>query len=197
MADAQKPKLRQRVIDEVVEFTIIVVYVWAMLVAFELHRYAVLRQVNAVYRLDYRVGIELINALVLGKVILITEHFNFLDRFKDERMVYSILFKSGVVSVILLVFEVLEDTIAGLIHGKALGQSIPQMGGGGIEGKLIVCLMMFVVLIPFFGFIEVRRAIGRENMHAMLLKKGVPVIQAQSVPASPQDSIPEKRMKAG
>ncbi len=197
MAEAQKPPLKRRVLDELTEFSIIVGYVWMMLVAFELHRYAIMRELGTVNQMDYRVGLALINALVLGKVILILEHVRFLDRFKDERLVYSILFKSAVVAVILICFLVLEDTIGGLIHGKTLAQSIPQMGGGGLEGKLIAGLMMFVVLIPFFGFTEIRRVIGRENMRALLLAKKPLPLQTQPVTEFPQASATGKRMKQG
>lgn len=197
MADTQKPPVKQRVMDELREFLIIVGYVWLLLVVFELHRYAIMRELNTVYRMDYRVGLALVNALILGKVILITEHLTFLDRFKDERLVYSILFKSAVVAVIVLFFDVLEDTIVGLVHGKTLQQSIPQMGGGGLEGKVIVCLMAFVTLIPFFAFTEIRRVIGSDKLRALLFTKGPSVVEAQSVTEFPQSSTSDKRVKHG
>jgi hypothetical protein len=193
MADVQK--LKGRLIDELTEYCIIVGYVWVFLIVFQLHRFAILRELNIVYRMDYRIGLALVNALVLGKFILVTQNIKFLDRFKDERLVYSILFKSAVVAVIVLFLEVLEEAIVGLLHGKTLQQSIPQMGGGGLEGKLIVCLMTFLVLMPFFAFTELRRVIGRENLHALMLAKRSPSVQTQAATEIPQASA--RRLKNG
>jgi hypothetical protein len=188
MADVQKLTVKRRVIDELTELCIIVGYLWLLLIVFQLHRFAIMRELNTVYRMDYRIGLALVTAVVLGKVILVAEHFHFGNRFKDERLVYSILFKSAAFAVIVLVFDVLEEVIVGLVHGKSLGQSIPQMGGGGLEGKLIVCLMAFVALIPFSAFTEIRRVIGRENLQALVLAKRSPLVQTQSATELPQAS---------
>jgi hypothetical protein len=195
MADVQKLTVQRRVINELTEYCTIVSYVWVLLIVFQLHRFAILRQLNIVYRMDYRVGLALVNALLLGKFILIAQNFKFLDWFTDKRLVYSILFKSAVVAVILLAFDVLEEVIVGLIHGKSFAQSIPQMGGGGFEGKLIVCLMAFVVLVPFFAFTELRRVIGRDNLRTLLLAKRPPLVQTQA--ATEISQAPGRRLKNG
>ena len=60
--------------------------------------------------------------------------------------------------------------IVGLIHGKSLLASIPQFGGGGLEGKLIVGLLAFVSPVPFFLFTEVRRVLGKEKLREILFQ---------------------------
>jgi hypothetical protein len=195
MADVQKPALRRRLIDELTEVCIVVCYLWLLLIVFELHRFAIMREMNTVYRMDYRIGLALVNALVLGKAILVAQHLHFVDRLKDKRLVYSILFKSAAFAVILLVFDVLEEVIVGLVHGKSLEQSIPQIGGGGLEGKLIVCLMAFIVLIPFSAFIEIRRVIGRDNLRDLVLAKRSPLVQTQPATEPPQTAYTGSRTK--
>jgi hypothetical protein len=196
MADVQKLTIiKQRVVDELTEYCIIVGYVWVFLIVLQLHRFAILRELNIVYRMDYRIGLALVNALLLGKFILIAQRFKFLDRLKDKRLVWSILFKSAIVALILLVFDIVEEVIVGLVHHKSFVQSIPQMGGGGLEGKLIVCLMAFIVLIPFSAYIELRRVIGGETLRTLLLAKRPPLAQAQAATEISQAS--ERQLKKG
>jgi hypothetical protein len=64
-------------------------------------------------------------------------------------------------------FQLVEEAIIGLIHGRTLAASIP----GGLERKVVEGVMAFVVLIPFFLYTEVQRFLGKEKMHAMILEK--------------------------
>ena len=67
-------------------------------------------------------------------------------------------------------FEIVEDVIVGVIHGKSVVASIPQLGGGGLEGKILVAIMAFVVLIPFFLFTELERVLGKDNLHSLIVQ---------------------------
>jgi hypothetical protein len=54
------------------------------------------------------------------------------------------------------------------LHDKTLSQSIPKIGGGTLQGILMVGIIMFVVLTPFFAFRELGRAIGTEQLRSLL-----------------------------
>ena len=56
-----------------------------LFVLLELHRLAVLREQHPMSPVGYRVGFALINALVLGKIILIADAFHLADDFKDRK----------------------------------------------------------------------------------------------------------------
>lgn len=47
-------------------------------------------------------------------------------------------------------------------------QSISTIGGGKLQGILLLGIIMFVVLMPFFAFTELDRAIGAIEFHALL-----------------------------
>jgi hypothetical protein len=81
------------------------------------------------------------------------------------------LYKSAVFAFLLVCFEILEEVIVGLIHGKSIVASIPQLGGGGIEGKVLVGIIAFVVLIPFFLFTEMEKVLGKETVYSLLIRK--------------------------
>jgi len=85
----------------------------------------------------------------LAKVIVLGEHLPAVERFRHKPLVYAILFKSVLFSAMLICFEMLEEVLVGLFHGQTIAQSIPELGGGGVEGILLLGVIMFVVLIPF------------------------------------------------
>lgn len=169
---SKKSLVKRRLLREAEKFFIIVAYLWVVLVLLELHRLAVLRQVNLTERMDYKLGFALINALVLGKVILLGDELRLAERlFKAKRLIYTVLFKSFVFATVLLIFEIVEEVIVGMLHGKTFVASIPQMGGGGMEGKLIVVAIMFAFCLPFFGFRELREVVGKDQMRSMIFTK--------------------------
>ena len=170
ISDQQKRKVKDKAITEVRRFAAIVLYLWVLLNLLEIHRLAVLREVHQASVHGYRFGLGVINALVLGKVILIAEDLHFGDRFSQKRMVSSALFKSAVFAVLLVCFDVLEEVIVGVIHGKSVAASVPQMGGGGLEGKVIMGVIAFVVLIPFFLFTEMQRVVGKNELHSLMFR---------------------------
>ncbi len=164
-------QLKQKAINEAKKFAVIVGYLWVLFVLFEVHKITILREQNPETSLGYRVGFALINALILGKIILIAEAFHFGERFKDKPLVYAILFKSAIFSALLVCFDILEEVLVGVFHHKTVIQSIPSLGGGGVEGILLVGLMVFIVLIPFFSFTEVARVIGEDELLSIIFKR--------------------------
>ena len=164
-------QLKEKAISEAKKFMVIVGYLWVLFILFAIHKITILRGQNEVPRLGYQVGFSLINALVLGKIILIAEAFHFGEKFKDRPLVYPILFRAAVFSVLLVCFDILEDVIVGLFRHKTITESMPTLGGGGVEGIMLVGLMVFIVLIPFFSFTEVARVIGEEELLSIIFKR--------------------------
>jgi hypothetical protein len=80
-----KSSAKHRVIEEAKKFYIIVGYLWVVLSLLELHRLAILRQLDRSDRIDYRIGLALINALVLGKVVVVADHLHLAENFLKEK----------------------------------------------------------------------------------------------------------------
>jgi hypothetical protein len=162
----QRTELKEKVIAEAKKFAVIVGYLWVLFVLLQLHKVAILREQNPLAPFGYQVGFALINALILGKIILIAEAFHFGERFKAKPPVYEILF-----SVLLVCCDMLEEVFVGMFHHKTITESIPKLGGGGTEGVLMVGLMVFIVLIPFFLFAEIAQVIGEDKLFSMIFKR--------------------------
>jgi hypothetical protein len=167
----RRTELKEKAISEIRQFAVIVGYLWMLFVLLQLHKVTVLREQDPMAPLGYQVGFALINALILGKIILIAEAFHLGERFKAKPLVYAILFKSAVFSVLLMCCDMLEEVLVGAFHHKSIIESMPKLGGGGTEGILLVGLMVFIVLIPFFSFSEIAQSIGEDKLFSMIFRR--------------------------
>src|SRR5436309_807493 len=128
----QKQTAKSRAVTELKNFVAIAAYLWVLFSLFEIHRVIVLRQAQAssLSGSGYRVGFAAVNALVLGKVMLLGQAIHVGERLRKTRLIQSVLYKSGAFAVLLVCFDVVEEVIIGLFYGKSVATSIPQLGGG-------------------------------------------------------------------
>jgi hypothetical protein len=168
MDPTTKYNLKLRAIDETRHFILFVGYVWLALSLFEIHKLAVLRTQHIGSRLGFKLGLDLVNALVLGKIVLIGDSLHLGEQLKDRALIYEVLFRSAVFAVLLICFEISEEVVIGMLHGKTMTQSIPPLGGGGVEGIVLVSIMLFACLIPLFAILGIRRALGDAEFHSLL-----------------------------
>jgi len=109
-------------------------------------------------------GVALISALALAKVMLSAQELHLADWFGDAPLIYPTLVKSFVFTVVLACFKVVEEVVVGRIHGKDFHQSIADLGGGTWKGILTLAMLLCIMLIPFFGFTELRRVFGADRL---------------------------------
>jgi hypothetical protein len=121
---------------------------------------------------------SLINALLLAKIMLIAEMFHVADNLKRKPLIYPIILKSAVYSLILITFNILEETLTAMWHGKAVSIA---MGGGSLKGILVVGIIMFVVLMPFFALKEFGRDLGDGKLYELFFIRRTKYIPQQSL----------------
>lgn len=168
IAQITKRSKKERLLGRFKRAAVTIIYLWMLFSLFELHRWIIFRQQNITSEEAYRLGFAFLNAFVLAKVIVLGEHLPAVERFRHKPLVYAILFKSVLFSAMLICFEILEEVIVGLFHGQTIAQSIPELGGGGVEGILLLGVIMFVVLIPFFAFKELSRVMGEDELRSLM-----------------------------
>jgi len=155
MSDMRR-NLTQRAVHEAREFVVIAVYlfvIFSLLIAYK-------SMVLAQHHIDFeRHGFALFNALALAKVMLLAQDLHLGDQFKDRPLIYPTILKSFAFTVVLACSAIIEEAAMGRLHGKSFHDSI-EVGGGTLQGIVTVSLLVFVMLIPFFGFIELRRVFG-------------------------------------
>lgn len=156
---------KERASEEFKRFIVIFLYLWIVFGMLSLHKSLVLSQRHLNYQ-EHTFAI--INAFVFAKVLLTGEHFRFGTRFSRKPLIYPILHKCFVFTVLLMSFHILESVAVGVWHGGTIRNSIPPMLGWNPRGLVAVGVICFVLLLPFFGFREIARVIGRKEMGSLL-----------------------------
>jgi hypothetical protein len=158
-------QLRQRASSEFKRFLVIFLYLWVVFGLLSIHKSLVLSQ----HRLDYpEHAFAIVNAFIFAKVLLIGEQFRLGTRFRNKPLIYPILHKCFIFTVVLICFHIAESVLVGVWHGNTIANSFPPMFGGSVKGVLSVGVICFVVLLPFFGFRELGRVIGPIELRAII-----------------------------
>ena len=85
---------------------------------------------------------------------------------------------TSVFSLILITFNILEETLTAMWHGKAVSIAI---GGGSLQGILVVGIIMFVALMPFFALKEIGRDIGDGKLYELFFIRRTKYTPQQSL----------------
>jgi len=164
---AQHPTLKEKASSEFRRFLVIFLYLWVVFGLLSIHKSLVLSQ----HHLDTEEhAFAIINAFVFAKVLLVGEQLKLGTRFGNKPLIYPTLYKSFVFSLVLIGFNVIESVAVGLWHGHTIAESLPPFLGWSPRGLLAVGVMCFVLLLPFFGFREIARVIGRRELRALVLQ---------------------------
>ena len=165
---AEKPTLKEKASVEFRRFLVVFLYLWVVFGLLSIHKSLVLTQ----HHLDTQEhAFAFINAWVFAKVLLVGEHFNLGTRFAHRPLIYPILYKCLVFTVVLILFHIIESVALGMWHGHSVAESMPPLIGWNPKGLLAVGAMCFILLLPFFGFRELTRLIGHKEMRALILER--------------------------
>ena len=174
-----KHSLKERAAHQLREFLVMFIYLWTLFALMIINQSVVLAREAQNYQAH---GFAILNAFILAKVLLIGEDLQLGSRLRDKPLIYSIFYKCFVFALFIIGFHILERMIVGVLHGKSIAQSLPEVGGGSVPGILSLGVTLFVALIPFFAFREISRVIGRGQLWSLLLSRGTKVYTLQSRP---------------
>ena len=171
--------LAHRIYYQVTQFLLIAVYLFVVFLILALHESVVAAKNHLEYHFY---GFAIINALVLGKVMLVAEDLHFANWFRNRPLIYPILFKSVAFTILFLVFDIAEELLVGVLKGKTIAENFPNIGGGSPIGILFMTVIIAILLIPFFAFREIGQVIGERELHSLIFT------QARSQFAGPMPS---------
>jgi hypothetical protein len=169
MNDVNKKKVgwKQKLFHEMIEYWINFVYLSIFFGVFTSYR----RLIMAEYQIGYQhYGIVLIKALVLAKVIMIGDVLRLGRNLEDKPLIFPTLYKSAVFSILVAVFNVLEDAIKGLLHGRGLAGGIDELISKGNYELLAGFLVVFFAFVPFFAFKELGRLLGEGKIRDLFFR---------------------------
>ena len=159
--------LKQRAVREFKEYIYVAIYLWVFFGAFIVYKSVVLAE----HQIDYvGNGVALINALALGKIIVIAKAFRPGRRADDAPLIYPTLLKAAMFAIILGVFKIVEDVVIGFFRGRSFAESIADLTGGRWKALFALLLILFIVLIPLTAFQEVQRIMGEGALARLFLR---------------------------
>jgi hypothetical protein len=164
MTNERMHRMGATALEESRKLVRIFVYIWAVLILMSFHRALVLHDENMIFHQ----GFAFVTAFALAKVVLLGQNLPIMESLRDRPLIYPILFKSAIFAVILFCFHLIEEIIIGMLHGKSFLHSIPDVGGDTLQGIVMIEIITFVMLIPFFAFMEFERVIGPRNLSRIL-----------------------------
>ena len=160
--------LAHRVYHQVIQFLLIAIYLFVVFGVLAVHEEVVAAKNGIAYHFY---GFAMINAIILGKVMLVAEDLHFANWFNNTPLVYPILFKSVAFTILFLIFDIVEEVVVGLFKGKTIAESFPDIGGGGARGMFFMFIIISILLVPFFAFREIGQVIGERELHSLIFTR--------------------------
>ena len=168
----KKPEgFKERVRHELIEYAFNVIYLTIVFAAFTIYRRLLLSAHDITYT-NY--GFALIEALILGKVIMIGGVFHLGRGLEDRPLIYPTLYKTVVFTIFCAVFTLAEHAIKGLVSGQGVAAGLAEYAAQGYEVILANSMVVFVALIPFFAMKELGRVLGREQIGRLFFRPRSP-----------------------
>ncbi len=160
-----------RVRHELVRFWMIAAYLYVCFGAIALYKAAILQA----HGIDYwPYGAAAIEALLVGKFVMIGDAVELGERRRPQRLVFALLEKSVFFLLFLMALSAAEEVVTGLIHGRSVMASVRGLWGGTLFQVFASSLLMLLILIPYIAVGEAVRMIGPERLRALLLERTPP-----------------------
>ena len=159
----------QKFLVEMRKFAIVASFLFFFFGAFATYRRLILSQ----YQIDYfQYGYALIQALVLGKVVLIGEIFHLGNRFHGKPLIFPTLFKTFSFSILVLAFGVLEHFVKGVIHGENLVAIFGDLASKAGADMMARILVMFIAFIPMVAISEIANPLSEGKLFELFFERG-------------------------
>jgi hypothetical protein len=156
-----KKTWKQKLYREFTEYWVNVAYLTLFFCVFAIARRLTLSHYGVEVQ-DYFVGI--IKALVIAKVIMIGAFLRISRKYENKPLIIPVLYKTILFVLWVILFDVIEGFIRGLVDTKSLTAAIDFVLQHHFT-KLWLGGLLFVSLsfIPFFALKELARVIGHEK----------------------------------
>jgi len=166
--ERQTGRWKEKFVHEMAEYAINVIYLTLVFAAFTQYRRLVLAAHDIIYT-NYWVAV--IQALILGKVIMIGAVFRLGHSLEQRPLIFPTLYKAVVFTFLVVVLNLVEHAIKGLWTGSGLAGGFAEFLDRGPHELLAGSLVIFVALIPFFAVKELGRVLGEEKIWALFFGK--------------------------
>jgi hypothetical protein len=160
-----KSRIAHKAVHELKQYGIVSLYLFVCFGAILFYKGAVLHAVGFDYA---QYGIAAVKALILAKFMLVGHALRMDEHHADRPPIYWILYNSFVFLALLVVLDLLEEVVAGALHGNSVTESISRIADGSWLEMLATCIILLLILVPYFAYREVDRLLGRRSLFRMM-----------------------------
>jgi hypothetical protein len=113
-----------------------------------------------------------LSALVVGKVVLIADHFPLVNRFPTKPLSYNVLWKTAIYFAALAALRYAEHFLHFWRHSRNLAEANRRMIDEMVWPHFfVVQLWLLVLMLVYCAFRELVRALGRDRIIQMFFKE--------------------------
>jgi hypothetical protein len=161
--------LARRAREELIEYFVISAYLFVCFVSVLLYKAAILRGQGVEYA---AFGVAIVKALILGKFLLVLHALKMGERGpRSGTLLASIIKKSVLFALLLIVMTVVEEMIVGYFHGRAIQEILHDIGGGTLPSAFATGELLLLILIPYFAFREIGASLGEGGLAKFLMER--------------------------
>lgn len=166
--ESKRATLARRARNELIEYAAIATYLAVCFSALLFYKATILESEGIG---TTRVGLAIIKALILGKFVLLLEHFEIRQKKSAGVLFLNIVKNALLFTCLLILLTVIEEVIVGFIHGENARDALKGFGGGTRPEALATALLMFMVLIPYFAYRDIAAKLGEEALLKVLFTR--------------------------
>jgi uncharacterized protein YacL len=116
-------------------------------------------------------GLAAIKAVLVAKFILMGRALGVGERFKTRPLIWQTVHRSVVFLVVVLILTAIEGVIVGLIHGRAMRQSLAALEGGTPMQLMATLIVVFMIFLPYFAFTSLGEVMGDRTLFRLFFVK--------------------------
>lgn len=162
-----KKTWKEKLFKEFTEYLINFVYMAIVFSAVILYRRLILAQYG-VYLDDYFIGV--IKAFIIAKVVMIGAFLGISRKFEQKPLLIPVLYKSILFTLMVMLFDVFEEFIRGLIKYQEVLKAIEEVQSHVSVVWLGASMLVFFIFIPFFAFKELARVMGKKKIQTLFFR---------------------------
>lgn len=157
-----QPSLVERLRHEMTQLAIVSLYLFICFGAIVLYKASVLRTYNIEYVLY---GAAAIKALVVAKFVLVGQAMRLGEKQRGQPLIYYIAYQVLLFAALILVLNFVEEIVMAWIHGKAISEPFSNRG---VWLQIVAqCVLLCLILTPYFGLGAISEAFGPERVRRM------------------------------
>ena len=149
--------VRDRALADMKELAILTVYFYIPFVALVFFKSAILQGQGVEW---WPWGLAAIKAALIAKFVLVGRAFHVAERHRTRPLIWQTLHQSVVFLAVVVVLDIVEEIVVGLIHGRGTGQSMRSIAGRNPEEAIAELIIVFLLFFPYFAFRSIGELLG-------------------------------------